>query len=68
MLHDYLVQKWSHGKASPWQRVSADSELDAAERVTGVKLRTVGNLGELRARVRVVGNLKKETAFYALAQ
>ena len=65
MAHDYIVQIWSDGKAKAWQRISADSELDAAELVTGAKLRTVGKLGELRARVRVVGDLKKETAFYA---
>ena len=50
MAQDYLVQKWSDGKADAWQRISADSELDAAERVTGVKLRAVGTLGGLRAR------------------
>jgi hypothetical protein len=65
MTHDYIVQKWSDGKASAWQRISADSELEAAERVTGIKLRKVGKLGDLRARVRVVGNLSQETAFYA---
>ena len=65
MAHEYLVQKWSDGKGGTWQRVSADNELDAAERIVGVKLRTIGKLGELRARVRVVGNLSKETAFYA---
>jgi hypothetical protein len=64
MAHDYLVQKWSDGKAGTWQRISADNELDAAEGIIGIKLRTIGKLGELRARVRVVGNLNKETAFY----
>lgn len=65
MAHEYLVQKWFDGKAGRWQRISANSKLDAAERVTNVKLRTVGKLGELRARVRVVGDLSNETAFYA---
>jgi hypothetical protein len=65
MAHEYLVQKWSDGKGGTWQRVSADNELDAAQRIIGIKLRTIGKLGELRARVRVVGNLSKETAFYA---
>ncbi|MGO8975403.1 MAG: hypothetical protein ACLQNV_17990 [Steroidobacteraceae bacterium] len=68
MAHDYLVQKWLDGKAGTWQRISANSELEAAELVTGIKLRIVGKLGELRARVRVVGNLNKETAFYASLQ
>lgn len=68
MAHYYLVQRWSDGKASAWQRISADSELAAAEQVTGIKLRTVGKLGELRARVRVVGDLMRETAFYGSSQ
>ena len=50
MAHEYLVQKWLDGKAGTWQRISANSKLDAAERVTGIKLRTVGALGDLRAR------------------
>jgi hypothetical protein len=41
---------------------------NAAERVTGIKLRTVGKLGDLRARVRVVGDLSNEMAFYASPQ
>ena len=68
MAHEYLVQKWFEGKAGTWQRISADSKLDAAERVTGIKLRTVGKLDELRARVRVVGDLSNEMAFYASPQ
>ena len=64
-MRDYLVQKWFDGKADRWQEISANSELEAAERVVGTNLRTAGKLGELRARVRVVGNLSKETAFYA---
>jgi len=31
MAHDYLVQKWLDGKAGTWQRISANSELEAAE-------------------------------------
>jgi hypothetical protein len=65
MTRDYIVQEWISGKAGAWRRISADSELDAAERITGIKLITVGNLGELRVRVRVVDDLNKETAFYA---
>jgi hypothetical protein len=68
MAHGYLVQKWFDGKAGTWQRISANSKLDAAERVTGIKLRTVGKLGDLRARVRVVGDLSDEMAFYASPQ
>ena len=30
MAHEYLVQKWFDGKAGTWQRISADSELEAA--------------------------------------
>ena len=52
MAHEYLVQKWLDGKAGTWQRISANSGLDAAERVTGIQLKTVGRFGELRARVR----------------
>ena len=67
---EYLVQKWLDGKAGTWQRISAaaNSKLDAAERVTGIKLTTVGKLGDLRARVRVVGDLSDEMAFYASPQ
>ena len=68
MTHEYLVQKWFGGKAGTWQRISANDKLNAAERVTGIKLRTVGKLGDLRARVRVVGDLGNETAFYAWPQ
>jgi len=68
MAREYLVQKWFDGKAGTWQRISANSKLDAAERVTGIKLRTVGKLGDLRARVRVVGDLSNEMAFYASPQ
>jgi len=62
-VQEYIVQEWLDGKAGAWRRLSANSELEAAEQVTGIKLRTVGKLGELRARVRVVGDLKKETDF-----
>jgi len=65
MAQEYLVQKWLDGKAGTWQRISANSKLDVAERVTGIKLRTAGALGDLRARVRVVGDLSNEMAFYA---
>jgi hypothetical protein len=68
MAHECLVQKWFDGKAGTWQRIAANSKLDAAEQVTGIKLRTVGRLRDLRARVRVVGDLSNETAFYALPQ
>ena len=64
MPHEYIVQEWLDGKAGAWQRISADSELEAAEQITGISLTTVGKLAELRARVRVVGKLSKETAFY----
>jgi hypothetical protein len=65
MAQEYIVQEWLDGKAGTWRRLSANSELEAAEQVTGIKLRTVGKLEELRARVRAVGDLKKETDFYA---
>jgi len=68
MTHEYLVQKWFGGKAATWQRISANGKLDAAERVTGIKLRTVGKLDDLRARVRMVGDLSNEMAFYASPQ
>jgi len=68
MAHEYLVQKWFDGKAGTWQRISANNKLDAAERVTGIKLRTVGKLDDLRARVRMVGDLSNEMAFYASPQ
>jgi len=68
MAHEYLVQKWFGGKAATWQRISANGKLDAAERVTGIKLRTVGKLDDLRARVRMVGDLSNEMAFYASPQ
>ena len=68
MAHEYLVQKWLDGKAGTWQRIAANSKLDAAEQVTGIKLRTVGRLRDLRARVRVVGDLSNETTFYASPQ
>ena len=64
-VKEYLVQKRLDGKAGTWQRISANSKLDAAERVTGIKLRTVGALDDLRARVRVVDGLSNEMAFYA---
>jgi hypothetical protein len=65
MTRKYIVQLWSNGKAGEWEEISADSELEAAEKTAGTKLRMVGKLGELRARVRVVGNLDNETTFYA---
>ncbi len=68
MAHEYLVQKWLDGKAGTWQRISANSSLDAAERVTGIQLKTVGRLGVLRARVRVAGDPSTEMAFYASPQ
>jgi hypothetical protein len=64
MPHEYIVQEWLDGKAGAWQRILADSELEAAEQITGISLATVGKLAELRARVRVVGKLSRETAFY----
>jgi hypothetical protein len=60
MPQEYIIQKWLDGKARAWRRLSANIELEAAERVTGMKFRTIGKLGELRARVRVVGDLQKE--------
>jgi hypothetical protein len=63
MPHEYIVQVWLDGKAGAWQRISADSELEAAELITGVSLTTVGKLAELRARVRVVGKLSKRRLF-----
>ena len=68
MAHEYLVQKWLDGKAGTWQRISANSSLDAAERVTGIQLKTVGRLGELRARVQEAGDPSNEMAFYASPQ
>jgi hypothetical protein len=65
MMPKYLVQLWSDGKAGKWEETYANSELEAAEKATGVELRAVGKIGELRARVRVAGDLSKESAFYA---
>jgi hypothetical protein len=63
MAQEYIVQEWLDGKAGVWRRLSANGELEAAEQVAGIKLRTVGKLGELRARVRVIGSLKKKRTF-----
>ncbi len=65
-MHKYHVQECEGGKAiGDWQEIYANGDQEAAEKVAGPNLRRVGKLGELRARVRPVGNLKNETAFYS---
>jgi hypothetical protein len=62
----YHVQECKMGKAvGGWVEVCANSDLEAAEKIVGPNLRRAGKLGELRARVRAVGNLKKQIDFYA---
>ena len=66
-MHKYHVQEYRDGKAvGDWQVIYANSDQEAAEKVVGRNIRCVGKLGELRARVRPVGDLKNETAFYSL--
>jgi hypothetical protein len=65
-MHKYHVQECEGGNAvGDWQEIYANSDQEAAEKVVGRNIRSVGKLGELRARVRPVGDLKNETAFYS---
>jgi hypothetical protein len=65
-MNQYHVQECKGGKViADWQEIYADNDQEAAEKVAGPNLRRAGKLGELRARVRSVGNLKNETAFYS---
>ena len=67
-MHRYSVQRCDEsGKnVGDPQEVMAESALDAAERVTGLRLRIRGKLGEMRARVRLVGGSPRPPIpFYA---
>src|SRR5947209_5000532 len=57
----YHVQECKGGVAvHDWEEIYANNDQEAAEKVAGPNLRRAGKLGELRARVRPVGNLKNE--------
>ena len=68
-MQRYLVQRYDEGgmnTAKP-QEVSAESEIEAAEIATGVKLRPFGRLSEMRVCVHRLGNFRQvsPTPFYA---
>jgi len=68
-MQRYLVQKCDEvgrNTGNP-QEVSAESEIEAAEVATGMKLRPTGKLGEMRARVHQLGDFRQvpPTPFYA---
>ena len=66
----YQVQHWPNGewdRRHNWQKVEAQTEQEAAEKVCGLALTRVGRLAQLRARVLRFGDLKQRSAteFYA---
>jgi hypothetical protein len=67
MMQKYLVEVWTDGKAGDWQEITAGSEHEAAERVIGIQLKASGMPGELRAHVRLAGDIRTgvATRFYA---
>jgi hypothetical protein len=65
----YQVQHWPTGQmGSPWQKIEAESEKEAAEKVCGFALTQTGRLARLRARVLRFGDLKQRraTEFYSV--
>ena len=61
----YQVQHWPNGqwdRRHNWQKVTAGSEKEAAEKVCGLPLRREGRLAQLRARVLRFGDLKQRSA------
>jgi len=66
----YQVQHWPDGRwdrQHNWQKIEAGSEKEAAEKVCGFALAQTGMLGQLRARVLRLGDLRQRSAteFYA---
>jgi len=66
----YQVQHWPNGewdRRHNWQKVEAQTEQEAAEKVCGLALTREGRLAQLRARVLRFGDLKQRSAteFYA---
>ena len=67
----YQVQHWPNGqwdRQHNWQKVAAESEKEAAEKVCGFALTQKGRLAQLRARVLRFGDLKQRSAtdFYSV--
>jgi hypothetical protein len=60
------VQLWPDGKwdGKPYQKVSATSPKEAAEKLHGGPLHEVGNHGQIRAQVRIAGK-SASIVFYA---
>jgi len=57
----------SRDRRHNWQKVEAESEKEAAEKVCGFALTQTGRLAQLRARVLRFGDLKQRSAtdFYS---
>ena len=64
----FLVQCWSSGRWTLWQKVEASTAEEAALKLCGGPLRTKGTPGELRARVRNAESLSllPEWEFFAV--
>ena len=65
-MRRYEVRECKFGKdVRPWQEIFANSDDEAATKLVSGQLRRTGKPGELRVRVRPVGDLKNQTLFYA---
>ena len=67
----YQVQHWPNGqwdRRHNWQKIEAESEKEAAEKVCGFALTQTGRLAQLRARVLRLGDLRQRSAtdFYSV--
>jgi len=63
----YQVQLWLNGQwdHKDYQKVDAPTARAAAERLCGSQLREQGSLHQIRARVRLLGDLQSTaTVFY----